>query len=190
MEQRTAEWWNARSLKLTASNAYTIAVNGVGLATYCQRIIDEAKNGVKVLNNPHIQRGIELEPRAIDKYENQKIRRVSKCGFLTNDKYKQSGASPDGLVGKNGLIEVKCPNDEKYQQLLFKMKIEKCYLYQMVMQLMITGRVWCDYTVHNPNFKQSLIIKRIYAKDHKKEKAEIILGLTAGRRILKKLINN
>ena len=98
------------------------------------------------------------------------------------------GVSPDGLVGEDGLIEIKCPQDKTYTQYLLDGKIKPEYYSQMQMQMFITERLWCDYVVYNPNFKKSITIQRVYPD--KEEIKRIADGLAKGVEMIKGIVND
>ena len=83
-------------------------------------------------------------------YEFETGNTVTQVGFI--ELSDVVGCSPDGLVGDDGLLEIKNFSDKVYLELLLTGKIEKKYYNQMQMQLYVTGRKWCDYFVFNPNF--------------------------------------
>ena len=141
MKQRSKEWWKAREAYFTASRALTIATNGTGLRNYVIELLEEKYLGIKKdFSNYWTRRGIELEQEAINMFMLETGIKVDKCGFLTNKKYPQAGASPDGLIKRNAVLEVKCPSDKIFSKQLLKEEIPTMYYYQIQMQLMITGR--------------------------------------------------
>ena len=195
VEQKTEEWFELRrEHPLTASNCAAIVTAGKGLDTLCWKAVSESLSSrvVEHYSNEHIERGNELEPQAIVIYELETSNNVKAIGFVTDDAIsKLAGASPDGFVGEDGMIEVKCPDDVKYLKLLAEFKenkkitIESGYYYQMQMQMLITGRKWNDYTVYNPNFKESIIIQRVEPDEAIFEK--IKKGLIVGEQIINKI---
>ena len=115
---------------------------------------------------------------------------VEAIGFVTNDKVsKVAGASPDGLVGKDGLLEIKAFADTKHFKMIIEKKknndfeMESQYVWQVQMQLLITGRKWLDFVAFNPNYKDSLLIKRILPD--KDMQGKIKDGLKKGEEIIK-----
>ena len=75
---------------------------------------------------------------------------------------KFAGCSPDGLVGIDGLIEIKCLNEKNHNQVVKKDSIPKQYYNQIQFQLACTQRNWCDFVLYHPDAKETLYIKRIY----------------------------
>lgn len=185
--QGTQEWFEIRKGKLTASHAQQIGNNGKGLNTYVHELMAEyySTQEKEQLTNKHIERGLELEPIARDIYELETGNTVTQTGFIELNEY--AGCSPDGLVGENGLIEIKCINDTDYfRHLLYGIEeVDTKYLWQVQMQMLVTNRNWCDLVVYNPNFSQSLIIFRI-EKDEEKQDA-LKKGIETGIELIKQI---
>ena len=192
LEQGTEEWLNLRKGKMTASHAQEIGNQGKGLETYILKLMAEFYSQVdkEQFSNKDIDRGHELEDQARSIYCFNNGVEVRQVGFIEHSEL--SGCSPDGLVGEDGMIEIKCPDDFVYfQHLLNKEKaIESKYIWQMQMCLLITGRKWCDYIAYNPNYPESIFTHRI-TPDQEKFKA-ILVGLEMGEekiKAIKKIIN-
>jgi len=185
IDQRSDEWFEIRKLKMTASHAQEIGNNGKGLETYIKSIMQEYYSSAEreSFSNKHTERGVELEPEAIFRYEMESKSTVEKVGFVEYSKYV--GCSPDGFVN-DGLIEVKCPDDKAYFELLLSGKPESKYVWQMQMQMLTTGRLWCDFVAYNPNFKQDIIIIRYEADLNKFE--SLRLGFGAGQARIEEII--
>ena len=90
----------------------------------------------------------------------------------------QSGASPDGLVGDDGLVEIKCPNTATHIQTLLDQKIPRKYETQMLWQMECTGRKWCDFVSYDPRMPEDLklFVKRFERDD---ERLDEIRGMVA-----------
>ena len=161
MEQRSDEWFEVKRGKLGASHAQAIQAQGKGLDTYILELMAEYySNGVtESYTNENMERGNELEAQARAIYELETGNEVQEVGFVAYDSYV--GCSPDGMVGEEGLIEIKCPTNKVFFAYMLDGKIDTKYWWQMQMQLMITGRKWCDYVVYNPNYDKSIIIQRV-----------------------------
>ncbi len=163
MSQRSDEWYEIRKGKITASNASAIATNGKGLETYAYEILAEkySNNSEESFTSFDMKRGIELEEQARMTYELEH-EEVQQIGFVELDEF--TGCSPDGLVGEDGGIEIKCPNDVNFFRLMVngESEIDKKYLWQVQMSLLITGRKWWDLVFYNINFEKSLLVFRIY----------------------------
>jgi exodeoxyribonuclease (lambda-induced) len=145
MEQRTAEWHNERLGLFTASEIHKLmGIKGLGEMgkTYAFEKAVETLFG-KVEDNfvsYDMERGIELEPLAFAKFKELKsleFLEVEECGFFKKDFY---GASPDGLVSDNAVLEIKCPKAGTFFKLVVDNEIDKKYFYQMQHQMMCTGK--------------------------------------------------
>jgi putative phage-type endonuclease len=189
IEQRSEEWFNLRKGKLTASNAQCIATNGRGLESYVYSIVaEEYSIGEKEsYTNEDMQRGVDLEDQARTIYEMETGATVAQIGFIENE--ARVGCSPDGLVDKDGGIEIKCPNNVGYIRLLVngEKEIKADYIWQVQMSLLITGREWWDLIHYNPNFKDNIQIHRIFKDQDKFEKLKV--GIENGKRLYNQIIN-
>jgi len=185
LEQGTEEWFEVRKGLMTASNASRIGPNGQGLMTYCKKIVDElfSEEEPERFSNEHTDRGNELEPVAKAAYELIKKVKVKEIGFAKYNDYV--GCSPDGLVGGDGLIEIKSPADKGYEKFLKDGKINTNYVWQIQHQLLVMDREWCDYVVFNPNFKESIQIVRVEADPIKQFK--LMKGFKKGEDEIKRL---
>lgn len=163
-EQRTEEWHAARAGRATASKFNTIIVNGTGSATYAAEIALERITGrvKETYQSKAMQNGTDTEPVARLEYELSTGNVVKECGFYAHNSLL-CGASPDGLVNDEGLVEIKCPNESTHLKTLHTGKIPNDYYWQMIGQMWMTGRKWCDYVSYHPDFPSNsqLYIHRI-----------------------------
>jgi len=192
IEQRSPEWFALRKqYPLTASKAQAIGNNGKGLESLVWEKLAEAySTGIaEQFTNSHTERGIELEPQARALYELQESVTVKEVGFITNDGISSiSGASPDGLLEEDGLIEIKCFEDAKHFKMTVEgLEIESAYMWQMQMQMLITERTYCIFCAYNPNYEKSLLTQRV-ERDEEMQKA-IIEGLKKGEELIKEIKN-
>ena len=187
-EQRTEDWYNIRKGKMTASNAETIIANGKGLETYIYNLMAEYYSSAEKENyiNADMQRGIDLEPEARLEFEFYTDLDVQEVGFIEYNDF--IGVSPDGLIGDDGLIEIKCPNDSVYFKLLLSDNIKPEYIAQMQMQLYVTDRQYCYFVSYNPNCEKSLYIKKITRDEEMIEKLK--KGLDKGTELIKEIKKN
>ena len=187
-KQRTEDWYNIRKGKMTASNADTIIANGKGLETYIYNLMAEYYSSAEKENyiNADMQRGIDLEPEARLEFEFYTDLDVQEVGFIEYNEF--IGVSPDGLIGDDGLIEIKCPNDSVYFKLLLSDNIKPEYIAQMQMQLYVTDRQYCYFVSYNPNFEKSLYIKKITRDEEMIEKLK--KGLDKGTELIKEIKKN
>lgn len=169
-EQRTDEWFAARLGKVTASRvADLMATTKSGYAAsrdnLMAQLIVERLTGQKQesYSNASMQWGTEQEPFARAAYEIATGTMVDECGFVPHPTIDGSGASPDGLVGHDGLVEIKCPNTAGMIEALLTQTVPGKYNIQMQMQMACTSRQWCDYVVFDPRMpaKAQLFIKRV-----------------------------
>jgi len=172
-EQGSEEWFEVRKGKLTASHAQAIGNCGKGLDTYIIEMMSEyySSGEKEQFTSKHIDRGNELEPIARQVYSLEKGVEVEEVGFIEYSEY--IGCSPDGLVGEDGGIEIKSIDDTGYFKYLLNGadEIDTKYLWQVQMNLLITGRKWWDLVIYNPNYKKSMLVFRI---DPDKEKFEAL----------------
>lgn len=178
-EQRSHEWHAMRKeLILTASNAACIATAEKGLDTYCREIVRKHYqiNEIENYDNEAMKVGREREAEARNIYQLETGLDVIEVGFVKYNQY--AGCSPDGLVGNDGLIEIKCPTDKIYFDLLIDGKFDSSHLWQMQMQMLCCERQWCDYFVFNPNFSKNFILKRFLKDDDMQKK--LIAGFNKG----------
>ena len=165
MEQRSNEWFNARKGMITASRLEDItAAKGFGLTAYSY--LDEiladlwSESSEEGYVNEDMQRGIDLEPIAIERYEYETLNKAEPCGFIKYNDY--FGGSPDGMIGTAGLIEIKCKNNKNHAHIIRTNKVPKDHIDQIQGCLLATGRQWCDFISYNKNFtfdKQIKIIR-------------------------------
>jgi putative phage-type endonuclease len=168
MQQGTPEWHHARAGKVTASRIADIMARtktGVSASrkTYMGQLIAERLTGEPMESKPTaaMQWGTETEPQARTFYEFMRSATVTEIGFVEHPEIEMAGASPDGLVGKDGLIEIKCPNTATHIDMLLSGKVPAKYLKQMQWQMACTGSQWCDFMSFDPRLPvnmQALII--------------------------------
>lgn len=163
MEQRSTEWFTARLGKVTASRvADVIAKTKTGYSTsrenYMAQLVCERMTGTQSesYNNAAMQWGTDQEPLARAAYEAAKDVLVDEVGFVIHPTISNAGASPDGLVGDDGLIEIKCPNTATHIDTLLSDKVPSKYNTQMQWQLVCTGRKWCDFVSFDPRMPEGL----------------------------------
>jgi predicted phage-related endonuclease len=187
LKQGTPEWLQVRLGKFTASDAQAIASNGKGLETLVYKKAAEVMTGQMKdqYSNADMERGNLLEALARNSYELEKGVIVTQVGFVELD--EKVGCSPDGLVGEDGLLEIKCKDDSNFVKFIFDSNIDPAHDWQMQMQMLVTGRQWVDYVLFNPNFKKSTIITRVLRNDAKITKIEggLVMGKDKLAEILK-----
>lgn len=170
IEQGTPEWHAMRNGKLTASRladaiAKTKTGWGASRPNYCAELVAERLTGVpadKFISGP-MQWGKECEPQAKAAYRFYTGQRIEPIAFVDHPWIAMSGASPDGLIGDDGLIEIKCPNTATHISTLLGAPIDPAYILQMQWQMACTGRAWCDWVSFDPRMPEdmSLHIERV-----------------------------
>lgn len=188
-EQGSEEWLKIRLGKFTASDGQAIASNGKGLETLVFQKVAELMTGKgkPEFTNDDIERGKELEELARNSYEVETGIVVKKVGFIELDEF--TGCSPDGLIGEDGLQEIKCKNDANFARYLYDQKIDPEHNWQMQFQMFVTGREWVDYVVFNENFTRQTIVARVMRNETEiaKLKAGVITGIAQVKAILEKI---
>ena len=186
-EQQSPEWFKARKGLMTASHATAIGNSGKGLETYIHEMMAEyySSKDKEQFVSKDTERGNEYEPVAREIYEFERDVVVQEVGFLKRDDYV--GASPDGLVDEDGGIEIKCVDDKNYFKYLRfgEDEIDSGYIWQIQMNLLITGRKWWDLIIYNPNFKKSMLVYRILPDQEKFEALE--KGFAKGIEMIKQI---
>ena len=184
--QQSPEWFEIKKGKMSASHATAIGNCGKGLETYARQIVKDLIIERQNFTNKDMERGNELEPIARITYEFENSVTVKQIGFITYSDYV--GVSPDGLINDDGGLELKARNDDIHFGLLLGDPVDSSTIWQMNMAMLITGRKWWDFGSYNPNFKQSLFVKRFYP-DHAKFEA-LMKGFYIGELLIKKLLEN
>lgn len=176
-EQRSKQWYDLRCGKLTASNFHVLMHNSCTAHQYIMEKALERLTGKCVPNRfwtEDLQRGIDLEPIACREYELETGNKVIHVGFIEHNEY--AGSSPDGLVGTDGMIEIKCPNEQNFWKLQLHPKISPQHYTQMQFNMWVAKRLWCDYV--NYSTMERPIIQRVprneeYIKQIEERAAEV-----------------
>jgi len=171
MEQGSPEWFAARLGKVTASRMSDVMAKGRGSApsatraTYMGQLAAErlSGNAAASFTNAAMDWGTECEPQARIGYEFQTDFAVEQIGIVDHPSISMFSASPDGLVGTDGLVEIKCPNSATHIQTLLGANIDRRYHLQMQVQMACTGRSWCDFVSFDPRMpaEMQMHIQRI-----------------------------
>lgn len=174
LEQRSPEWFAMRAGKATASKiADIIAKTKSGYSTsranYAAQLVCERLTGVPADSfcNAAMQWGTDKEPEARAAYCQHMLCAVEEIGFVEHPTIPMSGASPDGLIGDDGLLEIKCPNSATHIETLLNGKVPEKYRTQMLWQMACTGRTWCDFASFDPRLPEpmQLFVQRIPRDD-------------------------
>lgn len=164
--QGSQEWRLARLGHVTASRiadviARTRSGPAASRANYAAELIAERLTGApaETFTSAAMQWGVETEPLARAAYSFHADVDVTETGFIHHPQVAMSGASPDGLVGTNGLIEIKCPNTATHIETLLGAPIPDKYIIQMQWQLACTGRAWCDFVSFDPRLPEAMRLR-------------------------------
>lgn len=176
VEQRTDEWFRARVGKATASRVADIVARTKGgysasRANYAAQLICERLTGerVETFTNAAMQWGTDCEPQARAAYSFFRDVEVEEVGFIDHPALILTGASPDGLVGADGMVEIKCPITATHIETLRTETIASKYLDQMQWQMACTGRQWCDFVSFDPRVPEwmQIFVKRVPRDDER-----------------------
>lgn len=160
VEQGTPEWHQERLGKVTASRIADVMMKPTtaGYQNYQAQLVCERLTGqpTETFVNAAMQHGTETEPQARAMYELAMVTDVQEVGFINHPSISMSGASPDGLVGKEALVEIKCPQPATHIKTLTSGKIDRKYILQMQWQLICTGRRVCDFVSFCPSLPSEM----------------------------------
>jgi putative phage-type endonuclease len=167
--QGSEEWVKQRLGKVTASvihkvysDKLTATKKNLMRSLALERLSGSRMSNIKTVD---MARGLAIEPLARKAYEIATQQKVSLVGFISHPDIKNAGASPDGLIGEKGFIEIKCLNIRNHNQIIKNKKIPKQYYYQMQFQLACSQREWGDFVAYHPEADESLYIERV-APEH------------------------
>ncbi|HEU0063220.1 MAG TPA: YqaJ viral recombinase family protein [Hyphomicrobiaceae bacterium] len=175
MKQHTPEWHAARLGRATASRASdwmaVLRTGGVPAVRkqYLAELVLERMTGVPFpsYQSAAMLAGSELEPDARAAYAFFRNVDVIEVGFIEHPSIAMSGASPDGFVGDDGLLEIKCPTPATHMETLLRPeKVEGQYLDQMMFQMACTGRAWCDFVSYNPHYPEPMRLSVVRVMRH------------------------
>jgi putative phage-type endonuclease len=174
MDQLSEEWFAIRRGKVTGSRvsdlmATTKTGYGASRSGYMAELVAERLTGktAERFQNDAMKWGVEKEPDAKDAYTFYCDAAVLPTGFTLHPTVPDAGASPDGLVGAEGLIEIKCPQTNTHIDTLLSASVPGKYITQIQFQLACTGRQWCDFVSFDPRMppRMQLFVKRVTRSD-------------------------
>lgn len=156
IQQGSDEWLELRLGKITASKLADVISKGRGTApsktraSYMLQLAAEKLTGKPEdsFTNKYMEWGNECEPQARSMYEFDSGNDVEEVAFVEFDEW--FGVSPDGLVGDNGLLEIKCPKTTTQIERYLAGVFPTAYKAQVQGQLLATGREWCDFVSFDP----------------------------------------
>lgn len=185
MEQGSQEWIKARLGKVTASRiadvmAKTKAGPSAMRSGYMADLLVERLTGEQAERfiNEAMRHGTATEPMARTAYQFKTDAFVDEVGFIDHPSLKNSGASPDGIIGEDGLIEIKCPNTKTHLETIQSRTVPGKYVLQMQWQMACTDRQWCDFVSFDPRLPDhlQLFIQRVPRDDAKIKEIEAAVG--------------
>lgn len=186
MEQGTQEWKDARLGFVTASRIHDVlskprskgSVESAGRRNYKAQLALELFSGKASKEDEYenwwMKRGRELEPDARSEYELQRGVMVQTCGFIIHPSIPRYGCSPDGLIGSDGLVQIKCLTRANHIDCLTS-GIPSDRIAQMTCELSVTGREWNEFCSYHPEFPgaSKLAIRKLWRKDVQAEIEEM-----------------
>ena len=174
VEQGSPEWHAMRCGKVTASKisdmlAKTKTGWGASRSNYKAQLVAErlTRTVAEGFTNAAMEWGKEKEAEARDAYVFHRGLAVEAIDFATHPTITMSGASPDGLVSMDGLVEIKCPNTATHIETLLGGSVPGKYQFQMQWQMACTNRFWCDFVSYDPRMPEDmrLFVKRLERDD-------------------------
>ena len=172
--QNSEEWYKIR-LGIATASSFSKIITSTGksstsLKEYAYQLVSEklALEQDEFYSNAILERGNELENEAREYYEEICLKKVDQVGFILN-KDENYGYSPDGLIGNDGLIEIKCPLQKNHTKYLYDNILPTEYKAQVQGGLLVSNRKWCDFISYHPNFieeKKMLIIRIVRDEEY------------------------
>lgn len=161
--QGSEEWLKIRLGKVTASRvsdviAKTKSGYSASRANYMAELIAERLTGEAAprFTNAAMEWGTANEDEARNAYCFMRNCDVTQVGFVHHPAITMAGASPDGMVGDDGLLEIKCPNTSTHIDVFMADQVPSKYIPQMQWQMACTGRAWCDFVSYDPRMPAHL----------------------------------
>lgn len=164
--QGSIEWAQARAGRVTASNMAKVLSRardrkseGATRANYKARVIAEILTGKPQeddYTNEDMEGGIELEPLARGAYEVRINDFVDTVGFVVHPRIERAGCSPDGLVGTNGMVQIKCPKAATHIAYRLAGVVPSKYEPQLALEMETCERDWSDFVSYCPALPASL----------------------------------
>lgn len=174
LEQRTPEWLQMRIGLVTGSRVADVMAKLArkeGEAqcrkNYKAELVSEILTGraAEHFVSPAMQWGIDNEVFARNAYEVE-IAEVEQVGFALHPTISRFGASPDGLVGTDGIVEIKCPNTATHLEYIIAGEVPSEYHWQMLAEMACAERKWCDFVSYDPRLPKKLqVFVRRFERD-------------------------
>lgn len=179
--QRSPEWLAARCGSLGASDLHAALAKtksgwGASREQVMSRLCWERLTGktVETFKSPAMQRGIDLEPEARAAYSFFRDAHVEEVGLVLHPRITGTHASPDGIIGVEGLVELKCFEGANHLATLLSGEFESKYVMQADWQMACTGRKWCDLAAYHPDPppEMRLVVTRVERDEKRIAKLE------------------
>jgi len=176
IEQGSEAWKLLKVGKVSASRmadllAKTKSGASASRAKYMAQLLCERMTGqpTEFFTTAAMQRGTEIEPIARAAYEAENLTSVEQIAWVEHPTIPFSGCSPDGLVGEHGLIEIKCKEIHNHLDSILNDRIDPDHQAQMMWQMCVTGRQWCDYVCFDDRAPEGLqlFVKRLHRDEEK-----------------------
>ena len=155
--QGSPEWFMQRLGRVTASRLKDVIAKiktgeSAARAGYRAELVAERLSGkaVEGFCNAEMKWGTDCEPLARAAYEAETGILVVETGMVPHPSIAMTGASPDGLVGAEGLLEIKCPKTQNHIETILGGSVPSQYIPQMQWQMACTGRLWVDFVSFDP----------------------------------------
>lgn len=147
---------------------------GASRANYAAQLVAERLTGAPSENfvNGAMQWGLDKEPEARAAYEFRIDKRTGPAAWIAHPSLEWAGASPDGFVEDDGLVEFKCPNTATHIETLLGTGIPEKYRLQMQWQMACAGRQWCDFVSYDPRLPEQM---RFYQRRFDREPETIAM---------------
>ena len=191
MEQRTEDWYKARLGKVTASRISDVIAKtktgwGASRANYMAELVAERLTGrtAERYTNSAMDWGTEMEPEARTLYAMLMNTPVEEVGFVPHPTIPMTGASPDGLIGTDGLVEIKCPYTATHIETLLSNEVPGKHIAQMQWQMACTGRKWCDFFSFDPRMPEHMMM---FVTRIERDEAQVLELEKAVREFLREL---
>lgn len=178
VEQRSAEWLAMRVGIVTGSRVADVMAKlkrkegeAQCRADYKAEIVAEILTGRAAQHyvSPSMEWGVENELFARSVYEVE-LGAIEPVGFALHSKIARFGASPDGLVGEDGLVEFKCPNTATHIDYIIRGVVPAEYQCQMLAEMACAERQWCDFVSYDPRLPKRL---QLFVRRFERDEARI-----------------
>lgn len=185
MDQQSADWVKIRLGKATASRVADIVAKtktgySASRAKYAAQLVCERLTGVKAdsFTSAAMTWGVETEAEARAAYSFMYNVDVREVGFVDHPLLEMAGCSPDGMIGEDGLLEVKCPETHTHIETLLSAKVPEKYITQIQWQIGCTGRKWVDYVSYDPRLSEEkrLFVRRVHRDPERIAELEAEVG--------------